>query len=147
MGCLAGFAQMIARTCFALGAFAGSVLIRGIGFVVLTIVAPLSLGSAREILARLMRLTIDGKPIQSRWNIGSRTGYAVVSGAAWVVVFAVGRVVWRALVSIGDRALDAVAPALSAWLPPLLVALAVFALGGAIGATVHRHDYGGPDLW
>ena len=97
MGCLFGLGQAVARACFGLGAFLAAILARGLGFLLLTIVGPLLLGSMRELLLRVTRATNDGRSARSRWQLGSRTAYAILSGLAWAGGFLLLSGLWRAM--------------------------------------------------
>ena len=143
MGCLLGLGTAIGRGFFALGAFLASVLVRGMGFLFLTVIAPLFLGSTREILVRITRLSREGHSMGSRWQIGSRTTCAFLSGVVWTSAFLVVRTVWQAIAWLGTQAMNQVSPTLSSWLPPILAILSIFIVGAFVGTMVHRYQPAG----
>ena len=147
MGCLFGLGRMIASGCFGLGAFLASIFIRGLSFLFLTVIGPLCLGSVRELVIRIMRASNGGRSAQSRWWIGNRAAYAVLSGLVWAAACLLLRLVWQFLGWIGAQVISGLSPSLSAWLPPTLLLLLVFSVGTIIGASVHRHENGGMTGW
>lgn len=147
MGCLLGFGSMIGRGFFALGSFMASVLMRGVGFLLLTVIGPLFLGSTREILVRITRLSREGRSLGSRWQIGSRTAYALVSGLVWTSAFLVVRAAWQAMAWLGNQAMNRVSSTLPNWLLLVLAVLLIFIVGAFVGMMVHRYEHGGSARW
>ena len=139
MGCLPGFGRAIAGSFFGLGAFLASTAMRGISFLFVTVVGPLLFGSAREFIIRIMRVSNDGRSPQSRWRIGSKTAYAILSGIAWVAAFLLLRIIWLLLEWAGVNVMRQLPPGLATWLPRALLVLVIFAAGLIIGMQVHRH--------
>jgi len=142
MGCLFVFGRMVAQACFNLGAMVATILIRGISFVLVTIVGPLWLGSVRELVVRALRITHRGKPVQSSWQIGNRVVHAGLSGLVWVAGYFVLRGLWRLAGWAGAAFAERLAPNLASWLPLTLLALLIFVVGSVVGAQVHRRDHG-----
>jgi len=142
MGCLFVFGRMVAQTCFNLGAMVATILIRGVSFVLISVVGPLWLGSVREFVVRALRITHHGKPLQSSWQIGNRAVYAGLSGLVWVAGAFLLRALWGLLGWAGAAFTERLAPNLASWLPLTLLALLIFVIGSVVGAQVHRRDHG-----
>jgi sterol desaturase/sphingolipid hydroxylase (fatty acid hydroxylase superfamily) len=124
-----------------------SVLMRGVGFLLLTVIGPLFLGSTREILVRITRLSREGRSLGSRWQIGSRTAYALVSGLVWTSAFLVVRAAWQAMAWLGNQAMNRVSSTLPNWLLLVLAVLLIFIVGAFVGMMVHRYEHGGSARW
>jgi len=147
MGCLFAFGRLIARACFRFGAMLASTLIGGLSFLLATVIGPLWLGAMHEFVVWVLGITHDGKPVHSRWQVGNRTAYAVLSGLAWVVAFHVVRVLWHLAGWLVTWAVGRIAPAYASWLLLSLATALVFGVGAFVGAQVHRHERGGLGRW
>ena len=147
MGCLFVFGRMIAQACYGIGAMVTMILMRGITFVLVTVIGPLWLGSVREFVVRALRITRNGRPVHSGWQIGSQPAYAALSGVAWVAGYFLLRALWRLVGWVGAELTNRLTPNLAPWLPMTLVIVLVFALGALVGARVHRREQGVDSGW
>ena len=147
MGCLFAFGRLIAQTCFRFGALLVTMLIRGLSFVLVTVIGPLWLGAMHEFVVWALGITHNGKPVHSGWQVGNRTAYAVVSGLAWVVAFHVVRVVWHLIGWLATQAATRLAATSVPWLLPSIATILVFGVGAFVGTQVHRHERGGLGRW
>ena len=146
-GCLFVLGRTIARACFALGAMVTTILIQGISFVFVTIIGPLWLGSVRELVVAALRITHNGRSVQSDWQMGSRPAYVALSGVVWVAGFFLARALWHLLSWISAEAIARLEPNLASWLPMTLLIVLIFTIGSVVGAIVHRRDHGMDSGW
>ena len=142
MGCLFVFGRMVAQTFFRLGGILVTMMIRSMTFLLITVIGPLGLGAVREFVVRALRVTRNGRPVHSTWQVNNRTIYALLSGMVWVAAFFLIRGGLRLLGWIGTRAAASLAPSLAPWLPMVLLVALIFTIGTAVGAVVHQHDNG-----
>jgi hypothetical protein len=140
MGCLFGLGQIVGRSFFGLGSFLTSILLRGVGYILLTVIGPLFLGSVREVIVRIMRVSNEAGALRSRWRIGSRTTYAILSGIVWVAAYLILRLFWQFLRWIVSFIFSELPPGFVGWFPPLFLLAVIFAVGLIVGTQVHRHD-------
>ena len=142
MGCLLVLGQMVAGTCFRLGALIVSVLLRAMSFLLISVIGPLGLGAVREFAVTTLRITRNGKSVQSGWQVGSRSAYAALNGIGWLLGFFILRLIWRCVEWFGGHALVRLAPNMAPWIPTAVLAALIFLVGTTVGAAVHRRDNG-----
>ena len=142
VGCIPGLGRLIAMVFIGLGRLLATILIRGFGFVLGCIVGPTFLGLAWEFVLRAVGVRRNGRAVRSGWEIDNRAAYAALSGLAWLLVYALLRLVGRLVGWIGVALSARLASGPMPWLPTALVIIIVFGVGAMVGLVVHPGSHG-----
>lgn len=138
-GCLRELGRLATAAFLRVGAILVSVLIRGLGFLLLNVLGPLCLGMTRETVQRMVAAW-DARWADAGSLAGSRVLYSLASGTLWVVGYIVLSTALCLATWIGRLLFGQIVPVVPVWLCVIAIAGIVFVVGTVVGALAHEYE-------